>query len=284
MYKYIPYIFLITVILTAGCAEDKNLQKINNDTLPGDVNLQNQQQDKKTEYKVKSIGNEDITITTSDKIELSAKYFYDSALKDSAAPLVILIHQFKQSKEQWSLDFITALLNKGYKVLAFDIRGHGKSGSLTGNKDLEILLSDPEEAPKDIEAVVKWAKNKQGIDSSSIAVIGTSVGGNMALYAKFKNLVKTVISVSNGKETFESFTGYNEAMLGRPYFEKVSSVLLISGKDDGGCAAGQKWVYENFLEAQMDLKIYESGKHGKALIEEKPEINNLIIDWLTKNL
>lgn len=225
---------------------------------------------------------EDVTFTTSDKKEISGSYYFQDIKKDESQPLVILVHQFNQSREEWKSNFIDSLLASGYKVLAYDIRGHGKSSKQNGK--LEDLLSDPVQAPNDINAVTDWAKKQKGIDSSRIAVIGTSIGGNIALYAALNLGVKVPVAVSNGKSTFEAYTGYNEMMMGRPYFPKFKNTLLICGSKDGDHEAGQKWILDNFCESPKDMKVYDSGNHGKFLIEDKPEINELILSWLKKYL
>lgn len=225
---------------------------------------------------------EDVTFTTSDKKEISGSFYFQDTKKDESQPLVILVHQFNQSRAEWQQSFIDSLLNSGFKVLAYDIRGHGKSGKQNGK--LEDILMDSEQAPLDIKAVTDWAKIQKGIDSSRIAVIGTSIGGNIALYAALNCGVKVPVAVSNGKPTFEAFTGYNEMMMGRPFFPKMKNVLMICGSKDGDHESGQKWIYENFCENPKEMKVYDTDKHGKFLIEEKPEVNVLILNWLKKYL
>ncbi len=225
---------------------------------------------------------DEITIETSDGKNLTANYFYSEAARETPQGLVILIHQFRQSKEQWKQDFIDSLILLGFKVLSFDIRGHGNSTKI--NEGLTELLADPEQLPKDITAVVNWAKKQNGIDSSRIGAIGTSVGGNLALYAQLNLGIKTAVAISNGKKGFEIFTGYNELMMGRPYFPKMKNILLISGSLDGDHERGQKWIAENFLDEPKELKVYISDKHGMYLIDAYPEINSLMISWLKKYL
>lgn len=225
---------------------------------------------------------EEITFTTIDKKEISGSLYFTDTKIDEQQPLVILIHQFNETRSQWRTGFIDSLLNIGFKVLAYDIRGHGRSGKQNGK--LEVLLSDPEQATLDIKAIVEWSKIQKGIDSSRIAAIGTSIGGNIALYAGLNLNVKVPIAVSNGKSTFESYTGYNEMMMGRPFFPKIKNVLLICGSRDGDHEAGQKWIMDNFCEKPCEMKVYDSDKHGKFLIEEKPEINDFILSWLKKYL
>ncbi len=282
MNKFSLYIFLLIPLVLLSCTKSRN------DLTPGQDSIKSLHVKEKRESNTQAGSNEkqvlsdEFLIKTSDSKEISAVYYFEEGKKDSPQPLVILIHQFRQSKVQWTREFINSLESGGYKVLAYDIRGHGKSSKQDG--ELSALLSDPEQAPKDIDAVISWTREQKGIDSARIAVIGTSIGGNLALYAKFKKLVKTAIAISNGKETFESFTEYNEAMMGRPYFEKFSKVFLICGNKDDNCESGQKWIYDNFLEDPREMKVYDSDKHGKSLIEEKPELYSLMLDWLKKYL
>ena len=224
---------------------------------------------------------DNLVIRTKDAKELSADYYYSDGQKETIQPLVVLIHQYMQSKEQWKQEYIDSILSAGYKVLAYDIRGHGKSSKVS--YDLEKLLSDPNEAPKDIEAVFNWAKSQTGIDSSRIGVIGTSIGGNIACYAKARLGAKTVIAISNGKETFEKYLGIDERAMGR-VMQRIPSVFIICGNKDDGQEAGAKYIMDNFIDDPKDLKIYDSDKHGIFLIEEFPEIQSLTISWLKKNL
>ena len=127
-------------------------------------------------------------------------------------------------------------------------------------------------------------KLKKGIDSTRIAAIGTSIGGNLALYGALNLGIKVPIAVSNGKSTFEAFTGFNELMMGRPNFPKMKNALLICGSKDGDHETGQKWIYDNFCSDPKEMKVFDSGKHGMFLIEEKPETNELILSWLRKYL
>ncbi|MFA5010963.1 MAG: alpha/beta fold hydrolase [Ignavibacteria bacterium] len=228
-----------------------------------------------------SIKKENIDVSTSDGIMISANYLYKS--DKIKQPLVILIHQYRSDKKQWSQNFLDSLLNKGYKVLAYDIRSHGESGK--ADVDISDLLSNPEQAPKDIDAVIKWAKFQMSIDSNRIAVVGTSIGGSLGIYACINSGVKSVVSVSSGKSTFEAFTGYDERRMSmaRP-IPRIKNVMFICGNKDNNVADEERSIYENYLDEPKELQVFESEKHGKFLIEEFPQINELIINWLSKTL
>jgi esterase/lipase len=224
---------------------------------------------------------DEITITTSDDVKLSADYYYSSGTKETAQPLVVLIHQFNQSKKQWAESFMDSLISFGYKVLAYDIRGHGESDKVS--YDLTELLVDPEKAPKDIEAVFKWAKEQRGVDTSNIAAIGTSIGGNLACYAKYYLGAKTIISISSSADGFYKFMGIDPRMMGR-VFLRISHVLFITGKRDGSHEIDANEIMNNYIMDPKELDVIDSDKHGIFLIREHPEINFLINGWLKKYL
>lgn len=225
---------------------------------------------------------DEVIFTTEDKKQLRGKYFYSFNNKDSIQPVVILIHQFNSNWDEWSMDIVDSLIQMRYKVFVFNIRGHG--GSDKQNGKLESLLTDPDQAPLDLKAAVKWLKEQKGADTNRLAAIGTSVGGNMALYGALNMNIKVPIAISNGKSTFEAFTGYNELMMGRPSFPKIKNALLICGSKDGDHEAGQKWIIENFCSEPREMKVYDSDKHGKFLLAQFPEMKTIFFNWLKKYL
>lgn len=228
------------------------------------------------------IQKDEITIPAEGGIQLSANYFYIKEKKDNLQPLVILIHQFTLTKEQWSESFIDTLVNNGYKVLTYDIRGHGKSSKV--KYDLNKLLTDEKEAPSDVDAVFAWAKSqKMSIDSARIGVMGTSIGGNLACYAGYYLGSKTTIAVSNSKESFEAFLRIDPRKMASLY-KRLASVYLICGSKDDEHEKDARVIMKDYLMDPMELKVFDSDKHGKYLIEEHPEIYTLALNWFKKYL
>lgn len=245
-------------------------------------NFQNDVQ--KIEQKSKAdIKSEKVEIVTEDKVKLAADYYYFSDKKDTRQPLIILIHQFRSSKEQWEKSFIDTLVNKNYKVLAYDIRSHGQSGQ--ASVSLDELLENKEQAPKDVDAVMNWCYTQKGIDSGKIGIVGTSIGGSLGIYGKLFKGVKSVVSVSGGKGTFQAFTGYDDRMMSSSrIIARIKNVMFICGTADGSYFEEEKSIYDNYLIEPRELTKFESEKHGKDLIAQYPEILKLITNWFSKTL
>jgi pimeloyl-ACP methyl ester carboxylesterase len=271
MKRAIYYMILFSVISSFGCSTKQ-------DTKTG-ASLR--ETEKRTDAGSYDYVKEEITITTDDNVNLSANYFYSEGMKESSQPLVVLIHQFRKNKEQWAVSFIDSLAGAGYKVLAYDIRGHGQSDKV--NYELTDLLTDPNKAPVDVAGVFKWAKEQKGIDSTRIGVMGTSIGGNLACYARYYLGAKTVISVSNNEEGFEKFLGIDPRAMGR-VMKRISSVMFICGSKDGNHEQEEKYIMDNYIMEPMELKVYDSDEHGINLIREFPEIRTIALNWFKKYL
>jgi len=220
---------------------------------------------------------------TSDNLRIRGELFYSSNRLLEKEPLIILIHQFLSDRKQWGMDFIDSLIRHGYKVLTYDIRGHGESDKI--KEDIKYILTDKNLAPLDLESIFKWLKKQTGIDSMRIGIVGTSIGASLGLYARFNLGAKTLIGISGGKNSFEALTGIDERTMGMGMAtRKVSSVYFICGNKDDDYARDEQQIMENFVLEPKEIKIFDSDKHGKELIEQFPGIKGLIIDWFKKNL
>lgn len=224
---------------------------------------------------------EDVVFNTVDNKKIQGTYYYNNLEVTKREPLVILIHQFMSDRSQWKQEFIDSLVAKKYKVVTYDIRDHGESEKAT--EDIKDVLTEKGNAVLDVSAVFNWAKKRIGIDSTRIAIIGTSVGASLGLYSKYFLGAKTVICISIGKSVFDAFTSGTDLTMTAD-IRKTNSVYFICGDKDGTYPEDAKNIYTNYINEPKDLKYYNSDKHGKDLIIQNPEINKLIIDWLHKNL
>ena len=76
---------------------------------------------------------------------------------------VVLIHGWPLSAEAWA-DQVPALTDAGYRVVAYDRRGFGRSGKPDGGFEYDTLASD-------LQAVL------EGLDLTDATIVGFSMGG-----------------------------------------------------------------------------------------------------------
>lgn len=224
---------------------------------------------------------ENVVFNTSDNIKIHGTYYYYNYDVTQKEPLVILIHQFMSDRGQWKQEFIDTLVARKYKVLVYDIRNHGESDKAVENIDDILTLKG--NAILDVDAVFNWAKSRNGIDSTRIAVVGTSVGASLGLYSKYFLGAKTVVCLSVGRKTFEEFIVSKDLSM-KANLRKINSVFFICGDNDGNYSEDAKYIYSNFTDEPKELKLFNSDKHGKDLFLQYPEIKNLIVEWLAKHL
>ena len=103
------------------------------------------------------------TITTKDAVEI----FYKDWGPRNAQPLVFH-HGWPLSSDDWDAQMLY-FLNKGYRVVAHDRRGHGRSSQVGDGHDMDHYAAD-------IAAVVKH------LDLRNAVHIGHSTGGGEALH------------------------------------------------------------------------------------------------------
>lgn len=132
-------------------------------------------------------GPRDIFYAASDGAVINATYY---GCGEPDRPTIFLIHDIGGNREQWS-EFAKYLRDKGFNVMAPDLRGHGEStNSLEAGVHYDWREMDPEdfeEVGRDIEAGAKWIRDtdeegeKNTDASTGAALIGVGRGGQFAL-------------------------------------------------------------------------------------------------------
>ena len=187
-----------------------------------------------------------VNFPTSDGLNLAA--IYELPKSDKKIPAVIFIHQGGSSKEEWhALKLWENLIGNGYAVLAFDLRIHGESDKDEGG--YANLFRNPNRAPLDLQAAIKFLKADKRIDTDKIAVIGSSVGANLALIATTDKSysVKTGISISPNAEAVQNLYGKSEDIIPNNVF------LISSDKDRNGMR--KKWAQDLYDRSTGEKKI-----------------------------
>ena len=215
----------------------------------------------------------DTVLKTSDGVNIALNLFEPAAGEKKNAA-VILIHQGGSDRREW-IPYVEKLKSQGYVVLTYDVRGHGQS---TPVADIVPLFNDPVLAPRDLEAVIAYLKEMESVNPKRVAVVGASIGGNLACVAVGKMGVKTAVAISCKKSAVFNLAGGKDMTM--------KSIFFISsdGDQDGKRA---RWA-EELYKLEKDPKRLEilagSSKHGVHIFEDSPETFDDVLWWLKKTL
>jgi pimeloyl-ACP methyl ester carboxylesterase len=111
----------------------------------------------------------DVTLTTSDSVSLAAWY-----VPSSNGAAMVVTHGSSSSRLN-ILDHVGVFGRAGYGVLAFDARGHGRSGG--------AAMDFGWESDTDIEAAVSFLARQPDVEPGRIGVFGISMSATGALSA-----------------------------------------------------------------------------------------------------
>ena len=231
-----------------------------------------------------------VSFSSIDSVEVSA--LFGTAQADELLPVVILLHDLGGNKSDWlsATDTYVALLERGYAVLAIDMRGHGQTPLPDARQVLELI--DLELSFLDVHAALVWLQSQSKVDVSRIAVVGTGSGGNVAYVSsgRMPELIKTGVSLSPGLWGAASLEPLVIGAGLEPFAPR--SMLFMAGDQDQIQAGDVILSYAEFarsLEAQTaepkDVRVFpDSADHGFALLDNVAEAQDLFFLWLEENL
>jgi pimeloyl-ACP methyl ester carboxylesterase len=202
-----------------------------------------------------------VKIKASDGLLIAALY-YPSILSGRQSPAALLLHQVNGSKAQWA-PLIPELVAEGYSVLAVDLRGFGETRGEINWKRAET----------DVATTLAWLRGIPAINGDEIAIIGASIGSNLALRGCANDArCRVAVALSPGVEYFGITT--DDAIQKM----RKKAVLLVAGQIDTASATGVKKLGA-LASGDVMVRLYNSGKHGIELFEYDDLIPT-ILRWL----
>ncbi len=187
------------------------------------------------------------------------------------APVVILVHQFGSDRHDWD-GFVPVLDRAGFATLAYDTRGMGRSLSRWPGKARYFPPRDErrylEEMPRDVAAALRFLRDRRGVDTERTAVIGASLGANVA-YASSAAARATVAL---------SPVPLRDAL--RPRGRGPRGVLFNSSRMEAAAVLEHE---QTVREARLTMLAGDPEGHGVALLRE-PAVRRAILDWLRSHL
>lgn len=189
---------------------------------------------------------------------------------EEEGPAILLLHMLGSDRSAWE-PLIPALVSDyGLNLLNLDMRGHGDTG---GDREWDL-------AEQDVQTVIDWLREQDGVDPERIAIVGASIGSNLAIrgWANDEG-VATAVALSPGLDyrgvtTLEPVTENS----GRP-------LLLVASRSD---TASARAVIELFGETAGDasVRLFDGSRHGTQLLDKETlaPTTALIGGWLAEHL
>ncbi|MDK1021021.1 MAG: alpha/beta fold hydrolase [Candidatus Hydrogenedentes bacterium] len=189
-------------------------------------------------------------------------------------PGLILVHMLGTDRGRWA-HFMELAGQAGYTSLAYDMRGHGESRQRNGvtvsfrsfnEKDWVAALADI--------AAAKETLLNAGVDPQNIAIVGASLGANLALrFAKDDPQIQAVVLLSPG----ETYRGI-EVVSVMEHFRRRPVLILATEGDTYSAASGAK--LQEVAPGFSELRMHPGSAHGTDLLDAHPDATGQILFWL----
>ena len=244
----------------------------------------------------------------------NAAIFANWSSVEGSAKVALFLHQRSKDHTIWN-NLRKMLHEKGWSTLAIDLRGHGKSdgfrpqtrADFTPNQSLRHgtgqARTDAEKNSLrfdrvdnyhsmmfDVTAAADFIRNEfsalspqqnsgQAAKSYELAVIGSSIGANLALaYAADHFEVKATVLLSPGLDYFGLRTDDVMIQYHRP-------LVLLTAKDDPSYPDVQKLIkLPGVARQNLWYQEFDTGGHGVRLLEAHPEMMEKIAEWMEKQI
>jgi dienelactone hydrolase len=214
------------------------------------------------------------------------------------APLVLLLHGWSGSKQNWweeknivsGSEMRKALLDAGYAVLALDAATHGERSNEIDYMHVNAF-EDPKAPPKhnyftydeittqtvkDYRRALDYAATRGDIDMNRIGLVGYSMGGMhsfvlLSAEPRLKMAVACVPPLANGSAT--SPIDYSWGIGDKPY------LMLMGKKDELGDPGKVEASYHQYIEGPNNKLIWYDQGHKLTEIYVPDAL-----DWMKKHL
>ena len=223
-----------------------------------------------------------VRLNTTDDVGIIGTYY---PADQPHAPAVLLLHSIFRDHTVWT-DFATLLQHNGIAALAIDLRGHGESTrKLTSEGPVKInprdLTSrDYQDMLLDVEVAIDWLQAQPEIDNKHIALIGESVGANVALrYAAINQDLSAVALFSPGLNYHSVRTDDVIRQLGHIPFH------IYVSQSDAFAFESSKRLIEIRIElgitdATNELTVCTGSLHGTEMLKSVRNLPQIVLAWL----
>lgn len=226
----------------------------------------------------------EIKAVAEDGFNINATLTYPKTKNQKEFSTIILLHSLGYNSQWWQEELSNGLLEKGYAVLAIDLRGHGASvynSKLTKNSWKNMKNSAYAKYPDDILKVMEAVKeeNVKKIFFNNWAIVGADIGASAGVIAADLYPVdpKTIVMISPVVKAKGLYIPVNMAHL-----EGVD-YLSISGTDDIMSKDAEAYLCK-FAQDEFVTFVSESKSTGMLMLKNDPDLAKLITEWVFEYL
>lgn len=224
----------------------------------------------------------DITSVSKDGFTIKANFAYPKKNQKEFST-VVLLHSLGYNSEWWG-NLKNDLLNKGFAVLAIDLRGHGKSiynSKMSKTSWKSLKDSAYAKYPGDIIGVIDKIKeeNTKKIFFNNWAIIGSDIGASAGVIAsdKLKNRPVTIVMLSPIVKSKSLYIPVSIAHLDNVDF------LAVYGTDDTDSREAGKYL-KKFAQAAFLEYTSDSKTTGMLMLKNDNSLNKVLTEWIANYL
>ncbi|HEU4619255.1 MAG TPA: alpha/beta fold hydrolase [Gammaproteobacteria bacterium] len=213
----------------------------------------------------------DVDIKAPDGVVLKGTYYSPGR----PGPAMLLLHQCNMDRHAWD-SLAKDLADAGVHVLTIDFRGFGDSGGerLAFSELVRAVI--PQKFPGDVDAAYAFLLAQKDVDKGHVAAGGASCGVTQAAgLASRRDEIKTLMLLSGTA---------GDAGLAHIRETPAVAVFGAASADDKAAAAGIKAAVEASKNPKSTLKIYDGTEHGVPMFAKHPELEPMIVQWVTGQL
>jgi dienelactone hydrolase len=217
-------------------------------------------------------GGTEVSYATSDGVKISATLRVPPGRAPRPVPAVVLVHQLGGDRHDFNA-LLPALGRAGYATLVYDIRGTGRSNGMV---DGTVVRPGTDRTAyvatmrRDVVAALRYLRGRPEIDGARIAVVASSVGGNVAIAAS------GVVGGPRATVAVSPVTGA-AGPVGRDLRRRPRRVLVIADRAEIGFA----WTLVRSIERPRRVALAQREGHGVMLLPDRA-VRAEIVDWLAR--
>ena len=225
----------------------------------------------------------EIISVSKDGFTIKADFIYPKIKSKKEYSTVVLLHSLGYNSQWWG-NLKQDLLDKGFAVVAIDLRGHGKS--INNSRMAKISWKSMKNSafakyPEDILSVMNTIKeeNSKKIFFNNWAIVGADIGASAGVIASDSYSInpKTIVMLSPVVKTKGLYIPVNIAHLDNVDF------LAILGTDDTDSNEAADYLAK-FAQAQFLKLTSESKTTGMLMLKNDTGLSKTIAEWIAEYL